>query len=464
VSLDARAYRGRYPGDLLVAFARDLLGAVGALDAVGGDVVVASLGRLPPVALVRHPDLVRDVFVGLNDRLTKARGLRLAKTLLGEGLLTSEPPHHTRQRRLLLPAFHHTRLRLYARAMVDAATAEADTWRDGATVDAAAAMNRLALVIAGRTLFSADVLVHADRVGGAVAEAMAAFDRSQFPMADRLMWLPTPARHRADRARATLDALVYNLIARRRTDGVGAHDDLLDMLLAARDEETGAAMSDTEVRDEAMTLLLAGHETTAVALAWAWAALAEQPDAEAALHAEVDALGRPPTFDDVPRLPVTRAVVAETMRLWPPAWVVGREAAAEVTLGAARLPRGTTILFAPYFIHRDARFWPDPSRFDLARFMPDADSREPARHKFAYVPFSAGRRGCIGERFAWTEAVLVLATLAQRWRLVPAGPRPAAQGSVTLRPAGPMPMRAEARHRGVTPPPDLGAIPSAAAR
>lgn len=438
---DVRSYRAPYPGALLVHFARDLFGAVAALDAAGGDLVVASAGRLPGVALVRHPDLVREVLVDLNGDLTKARGLRLAQTILGHGLLTSEPPVHTRQRRLILPAFHHQKLRLYARAMVEAAGDEADAWRDGQPVDAAAAMSRLALAIAGRTLFSADVLGQADRVGRAVAATMEAFDRSQYPLADRLTWLPTPAARRAKRARATLDALVYGLIAERRTEGLGRHNDLLDMLLAAQDEETGLGMTDLEVRDEAMTLLLAGHETTAVALAWAWTALAAHPDAEAAFHAEVDGLGDVPSFDDLVRLPVTRAVVAETMRLWPPAWAVGRQAARAVTLGGTRLKRGTTILFAPYHLHRDARFWPTPTAFSLDRFLPP----EPERHKFAYVPFSAGRRGCIGERFAWTEAILVLATLGQRWRLVPDGPAPRPQGSVTLRPSGPIPMRAVRR-------------------
>ncbi len=434
-------YQSSRPLGLVAAFARDLRDGIGRLDAAGGDLVVASAGRLPGLALVRHPDLVGEVLVGLDDRLTKARGLRLARTILGDGLLTSEPPVHTRQRRLILPAFHHQKLRLYAHAMVDAALEESAAWRDGGPLDAAAAMSRLTLAIAGRTLFGADVLSQADTVGAAVAETMAAFDRSQFPLADRLTWLPTPTNRRARRARAVLDGVVYRLIDERRAEGVGQHDDLLDMLLAAQDEDSGRGMTDDEVRDEAMTLFLAGHETTAVALAWAWAALAAHPDAEAAFHAEVDALGETPSFDTLPRLPVTRAVVAETMRLWPPAWAVGREAAADVTLAGETLRRGTTILFSPYHIHRDPRFWDDPERFSLDRFLATA----PARHKFAYVPFSAGRRGCIGERFAWTEAVLVLATLGQRWRLAPAGPMPEPQGSVTLRPAGPMPMTAEAR-------------------
>jgi len=394
------------------------------------------------VLLLRHPDLVRAVLVERNDDVTKARGLRLASQILGRGLLTSETPVHTRQRRLVLPAFGHQKVRGYARTMVELSAAEADRWVAGAPFDVAAATNRLALAIAGRTLFGADVLEHAGDVQAALAEMLIGFDRSQFPLADKLAWLPRPATVRTARARATLDRLVYGLIAERRASGTEGHDDLLSMLLDARDEDTGEAMTDVEVRDEAMTLLLAGHETTAVALAWTFALLAENPDAEAALHAEVDALGAVPSFESLPQLAYTRQVFSESMRLRPPAWAVGRETACDTDLGGVPVRRGTTVLFAPYYVHRDPRFWPHPRRFDPDRFAPEARAD---RHKFAFVPFSAGRRGCVGEQFAWTEGVLVLATLAQRWRLRLAGPAPLPHGSVTLRPKGPLWMTAERR-------------------
>lgn len=440
--IDVRRYRPGRPGALLVAIARDLLTGIGLLDAVGGDAVVAG-GRIGPgLILLRHPDLVRAVLVERNDDVTKARGLRLASQILGRGLLTSEVPVHTRQRRLVLPAFHHQKLRGYARTMVALSEAEADRWTPGVPFDIAAATNRLALAIAGRTLFGADVLGATDEVQVALAEMLVGFDRSQFPLADKVAWIPRPATVRTARARATLDRLVYGLIAERRASGTDGHDDLLSMLLDARDEDTGEAMTDLEVRDEAMTLLLAGHETTAVALAWTFALLAENPDAESRLHAEVDALDGPPSFESLPRLGYARQVFSESMRLRPPAWAVGREAARDTDLGGVPVRRGTTILFAPLFIHRDARFWEDAERFSPERFAPDARSD---RHKFAYVPFSAGRRGCIGEQFAWTEGVLVLATLAQRWRLRLAGPVPAPHGTVTLRPKGPLQMTAEVR-------------------
>ena len=434
--------------ELLTAFMRELKGGVDRMDAVGGDLVVAEARPLPPLALVRHPDLLRELLVDRNADVTKARGLRLAQTILGDGLLTSEVPRHTRQRKLVLPAFHHGRLRDYGRTMVDLSRAEAATWTEGEPFDAAEAMNRLALAIAGRTLFGADVLDEADRVSGAVRDAMAAFDGAQYPLSDRLTWLPTRANRTSKRARAVLDDLVYGLIGERRAGGA-EHADLLGMLLEARDEDTAEAMTDEEVRDEVMTLLLAGHETTAVALAWTWALLAQNPDAEARLHEEVDRLPRssaavaaPPAFDDLGRLPYARAVFAESMRLFPPAWSVGRQAACDTELGGHPVPRGTTILFAPLHLHRDERFWDEPEAFRPERFLPEARA---GRHKFAYLPFSAGRRGCIGEQFAWVEGTLVLATIAQRWRLSLAAAPPAAHGSVTLRPSGPVRMVATRR-------------------
>lgn len=441
MTTDVRSFRGRYPGDLLVDLTRDLLGAISRLDAVGGDLVEARAGRLPPLVLVRHPNLIRQVLVDHNEAVTKARGLRLAQTILGHGLLTSEPPVHTRQRRLILPAFHHQRLRRYGAVMVEAARTEADRWRPGAAFDLGEAMNRLALVVAGRTLFSTDILSSADRVSRAVRDAMSAFDQAQYPFAEKLTWAPLPANLRSKRARAVLDDVVYGLIAERRR-APASGDDLLGMLLDAQDEETGTGMTDEEVRDEAMTLLLAGHETTAAALTWTWSLLADHPEAEAALHAEADALGGPPTFDDLSRLGATRRVFAEAMRLRPPAWAIGRQAARAFRLGGYEVQRGTTLLFGPLYVHRDPRFWPDPEAFRPDRFRTEARA---GRHKFAYLPFSAGRRGCIGEQFAWAEGTLLLATIAQRWRLERVGPPPRPHGSVTLRTATPLIARAVAR-------------------
>ena len=433
-------YPSRYPGELLVAFARDLLDACGRLDAAGresgADVVRAGpAGR--GVVWLRHPDLIRAALIDENSGVTKARGLRLAQTILGLGLLTLEEPDHAPRRKLVLPAFHHQRLRAYGATMVEAAEAETRTWTPGEPFDLAASMGRVALAIASQTLFGADV--DRARITSAVAQAQIAFDRAQHPLGEILQRFPTPNTLRARRARSAIDAEVYRVIGERRAE----HDDgsLLDLLLAARDEDSGAGLSDDEVRDEAVTLLLAGHETTAVALGWTWPLIAAHPDVEARLHAEVDALNDL-DFDSVRRLPYTRQVFAEAMRLYPPAWVIGRQAARDLDLDGVPVARGTTVLLPILHTHTDPRFWPYPERFDPDRFEPEAKSD---RHKFAYLPFSAGRRGCIGEQCAWTEGVLALAAIARHWRVRPAGPLPPPVGSVTLRPSGPIPVVAERR-------------------
>jgi cytochrome P450 len=218
------------------------------------------------------------------------------------------------------------------------------------------------------------------------------------------------------------------------------------MLLAAQDEETGVGMTDRQVRDEVMTLFLAGHETTANALAWTWYLLAQHPTIQETLHAEVDAVlqGRPAGFDDLARLGYARQVFSEAMRIYPPAWVIGREARQDVALGGVLLERGTTVFVSPYLLHRDPRFWARPERFEPDRFAPEAKAQ---RHKFSYLPFGSGRRGCIGEQFAWAEGVLLLATIAQAWTMRPAMDRtPAVFPSITLRPRHPLPVQARRRH------------------
>jgi cytochrome P450 len=254
------------------------------------------------------------------------------------------------------------------------------------------------------------------------------------------------------RAQRRLDATIYRLIEERRADGAD-RGDLLSMLLLARDAEgDGAAMDDRQVRDEAMTLFLAGHETTAVALAWTWRLLSENPEAEALLHRELDEVldGRLPAVEDVPRLEVTRGVFAESLRLYPPAWVIGRLALTAVEIGGFRVPRRSLVLTSPWVTHRDPRWWPDPSAFDPTRWSPAAEA---ARPRFAYFPFGGGPRVCIGEPFAWLEGILVLATLARGWRMrLVAGHAARLHPLITLRPRGGLPARLERRRpdRGLT--------------
>ncbi|MBV8297955.1 MAG: cytochrome P450 [Candidatus Eremiobacteraeota bacterium] len=433
--------------------------------ATGGDLsqVPAFLERVAreygPVASWRVPGarfwfvddaaLIDQVLTASGYDLIKGRGLRRMRRLLGEGLLTSDEPLHLKQRRLVQPAFHRERVAGYAATMIDAARTAAEQLQDGETLAVDALMNRLALRIAAATLFSADVEDDADVIGSSVTEAMAVFPSSLSAFGELLDHVPWhPATRRFKAARATLDAVIYRLIEERRRAGAD-RGDLLSMLLASRDED-GRPMPTELVRDEALTLLLAGHETTANALAWTWDALTRNPVAEERLHAELDeVLGeRDPVPEDYARLPFTRDVVAESMRLRPPAWILGRRAIGPIRLGAWEVPVGSVILTAQIVTHRNPRYWTEPEAFRPERWSNGETAGLP---RGAYFPFGGGNRICIGEGFAWTEAVLVLATLARRVRFrglnparVPLGP------SVTLRPGRPLPMRAEFRRAHVS--------------
>jgi len=369
-----------------------------------------------PVYLLNHPDLVREVFVTQQSKFVKSLALQRARILLGDGLLTSEGEFHRRQRRLAQPAFHRDRLAAYGRVMSGCAERVCDRWTDGSTVNIADEMMRLTLDIVARTLFSADVESEAPEIGEALTTVLKMFRLLLLPFAEYLEKLPLPAMRRFEKARARLDATIYGLIEERRKSGRDSGD-LLSMLLLAQDEEgDGGRMTDTQIRDEAMTLFLAGHETTANALTWTWYLLSENPECERRLHQELDLVlaGREATVADLPALKYTEMVLAESMRLYPPAWTIGRMAKEDCELHGVKIAAGSICLASPYVMHRDPRWFPDPERFDPERWMPEA--RE-ARPKFSYFPFGGGARVCIGERFAWMEGVLVLATIARKWSL-----------------------------------------------
>ena len=380
-----------------------------------GDLPHFRLGSYP-VYLLNHPDLVREVLVTRQSNFIKSRALQRARILLGEGLLTSEGDFHKRQRRLVQPAFHRDRLAAYAAVMCESAGRVRDRWRDGSTVDVAVEMMRLTLAVVGKSLFSADVESEAPEIGEALTTVLKMFNLLMLPFSEYLEKLPLPSIRRFDKARARLDATIYGLIEQRRRSGED-RGDLLSMLLLAQDEEEhGGGMTDKQVRDEALTLFLAGHETTANALTWTWYLLSQNPDCEQRLHRELDAVlgGRAPQIDDLPALRYTEMVLAEAMRLYPPAWAIGRMSREPFELGGINIAAGSIFIASPYVTHRDARWFPNPEQFDPERFTPEARD---ARPKFAYFPFGGGARVCIGERFAWMEGVLVLATLAQRWQL-----------------------------------------------
>ncbi len=404
--------KSRWPGQGLVAFRRDPLGYLHFLAREYGDVVALRvLSR--PLVLLTHPDTVRNVLVTNQRLFKKGRGLERTKPLLGDGLLTSEGEFHLRQRRLAQPAFHRDRVAAYARTMIDETAIARTRWRDGETVELANEMTTLTLSIVGKTLFGADVEAETLAIRDAIDTALDAFRIASLPFTEVFDRLPMPWVLKTRRAKARLDAIIYRMIAERR--GATRRTDLLSMLLDSRDTEgDGSGMSDAQLRDELLTIFLAGHETTANALTWIWYALSQAPAVADALYAEVAALGdRTLTPDDLPRLAYTRAVASEGLRLYPPAWIIGRRALADYRVGGYDLPAGTYVFLSPWITQRDPRYWPDAERFDPTRWLGGAADSRP---KFAYFPFGGGSRLCIGESFAWTEIILVLATIAQQWR------------------------------------------------
>ena len=395
--------------------------------------------------IASDPSVIKDVLVTHNQNFHKSRGLERMKILLGEGLLTSEDAVHLRQRRLMQPAFHRDRVAAYASTMVSYADRVRSGWSEGATLDVAREMSRLTLLIVGKTLFDTDVESQARDVGDAMSGLMNSFWTLMLPFGDTLERRPIPRLRRGRKARERLDAIIYGIIGERRASG-GDRGDLLSMLLMAQDDEDkGRGMTDRQVRDEAMTIFLAGHETTANALTWTWYLLSQSPDIERRLHEEIDRAlaGRLPTVADVDCLPYTTRVVTESMRLYPPAWLGGRRAVNEYSIGGYAVPPRSIVVMSQWIVHRDPRHSPEPERFDPDRWTPAFKAALP---RFAYFPFGGGPRQCIGESFAWMELVLVLATIAQRWRfdLVPDHPV-VPQAAVTLRPKYAMKMMARKR-------------------
>ena len=415
---------------------RDTLGTLTMLARDYGDVARIKVGPTH-IVLVSHPDLIRSVLTTDARQYAKGRGLERTKRLLGTGLLTSEGDFHLRQRRLAQPAFHREQIACYAEMMWRRAERTRDRWHDGEEIDLSREMMQLTLEIAGATLFGADLAAETEEIGAALTEAFELFRYATLPyseLLDDIPFLPMNRRFAANRAR--LDRTIHRIIAERRASGGrGSRADLLSMLLRARDTEgDGTAMTDLQLRDEVLTILLAAHETTANALAWTFYFLAQYPEVENRLAAEVDGVSAdgPFTLDDTARLTYTRAVLAESMRLCPPAWTLGRKPLQDVAIGGYRVPRGSLVLMSQWVVHRDPRWWSQPQQFDPDRWT---RSSEPERPKLAYFPFGAGTRVCIGESFAWMEGVIVLALIARRWRLRLANGRAiAAFPLVTLRP------------------------------
>jgi cytochrome P450 len=405
-----------------------------------GDVVRLRLGPRTAFALF-HPDHIYHVLVKHRENYTKqSRGYVKLRHVLGNGLLTSEGDFWLRQRRLLQPAFAPVRLAGFAAAMVSATEEMAKSWEPaaglGEAIDVADEMMRLTMRIVGETLLGTDVTSEASDVGAALALVIDEVSRRIHTPWNFLERLPVASNRRYERALQRLDLAVQKIIDEHRAQPARASrsQDLLTMLMAARDEETGTQMSDKQLRDEVMTFFLAGHETTAKALTWTFYLLSQHVGVRSRLEREVETVlgSRSATAEDLPKLSYAKLVIQESMRLFPPVWAVARMTMQDDQIGDVTIPAGSPVLLSQYVTHRHRGFWDNPEGFDPDRFLPD---RSEGRHPYAYFPFGAGPRICIGNHFAMLESVLILATITSRWSLNLIPGRPVIPESrVTLRP------------------------------
>ncbi len=407
-----------------------------------GDIAHYKLGH-HHIVFLNHPDYIREVLVIQNDNFIKERTVQRSKMLLGKGMITSEGGEHRAQRQVAQPAFHRQRIGEYGAIMVEEAAQLRDSWSAGEQRDIAIDMMHLTLNIVARTLFATELRSEVYELAAAINRIMGLYNfLVMLPAAEWLVHLRPPGLAAFVRARKRIDAVVYRMIDAHLRAGRDCGS-LLDLMLAAAPpDDEGARES---LRDQVITIFLAGYETVANALSWTWYLLSQNPETESRLHAEVDNVlqGKLPDVDDIPGLPYAEQVMAESLRLYPPAWAMGRYARNDFWLGNYFLPAKTTVLLSQFITHRDSRFFPDPLRFDPERFSPEGKA---GRRKFTYFPFGAGPRQCIGESFAWMEGVLILATIAQKWklRLLPdheVEPQPL----ITLRPKYGMRMRVELR-------------------
>ncbi len=471
------------------------------------------------IVFTNEPQYVREILINQSSAFIKERTLQRMKILLGEGLITSDDPIHMRQRKIAAPAFHRQRIAAYAGQIADSAHTHSGQWQPGQTIDINDAMLRLSLEITARTLFDTAVTDEVRSINDETNTIMGLYNfLVAFPALERFIHLPIPGIVKFRRSRARLNAIVDRIIRERRKEmeagraetepgrqevetshestdaptppGNHAPDlatqyrdrgDLLSMLLASRYEDENSVatiegMNNQQIRDEVLTIFLAGYETVANALTWTWFCLSQNPAAEARLHAELDqvlgpdpapdatqealssrpkrseverpvsptpATHRLPTLADLPNLRYTEQVFAESMRLYPPAWAMGRRSTRDVQLGPYLIPAGAHFFFSQYVMHRSEELFADPLRFDPDRHTPE---NKAVRDKFAYFPFGGGSRQCIGESFAWMEGILAIATIASRWRMRYTDPNPPVpQARITLRPRDPMHMRLEPR-------------------
>ena len=468
----------KMPGHLLRQFIRDPINTLSKIAREYGDISRFKLGR-EHVFLINNPDYIEKVLIYDHRNFKKGKRLQTAKAVLGEGLVTSEGDFHNRQRRLIQPIFHPKQITMYGSIMANYAARMRDGWKDGSMVDISQEMMQLTLSIICKSVLNYDVESEAQQVGRALTTVRNYSKRLQSPIGHVLDKIPIlPAPKKAHEARKELDSLVYGLISDRRQQGESNSDkrynDLLTRLLEAQDSDasqvrpsnaasasmstptsiststsTDGKMSDKQVRDEVMTIFIAGHETTANALTWTFYLLSQHSDVEEKLLSEIDSVlvsnignngeSKIPSTEDIPKLQYTEKVLRESMRVYPPVWTMGRYVENDYSVGDYTIPAGSSILMSQYVMHHDSRYYENPEQFNPDRWTEEFKTHLP---RFSYFPFGGGIRGCIGEPFAWMEGVLIIATIAQKWimRLVPSQ-RVKLDPAITLRPKYGMKMK-----------------------
>ena len=469
----------KLPGKLVRQFLHDPINTLSTISQKYGDISYFKLGPKQPVYLLNNPDYIEKILIYDHRNFKKGKRLQAAKALLGEGLVTSEGDFHKHQRGIIQPIFHPKRIMEYSKIMTDYAVRFSDKWKDGETVDISQEMMQLTLAIICKSVLNYDVETEAKQVGKALTTVRNYSKRLQSPIGHVLDKIPIlPAPKGAREAKNELDSLIFKLISDRRdnaqsqgSDGGKGYNDLLSKLIDAR-EDSGLAgstssnvrgaqsassptssngkMSDKQVRDEVMTIFIAGHETTANALTWTFYLLSQYPDVEKKLHDEIDSVlgvkdghggvaSKIPTSEDIAKLQYTEKVLREAMRVYPPVWTMGRYVENDYNVGEYTIPAGSSILMSQYVMHHDPRYYEAPEQFNPDRWTAEFKTQLP---RFSYFPFGGGIRGCIGEPFAWMEGTLIIATISQRWKMrLASGQRIKMDPAITLRPKYGMKMK-----------------------